>query len=1728
MSTGDNKINIYLKKFLPQQHMVDNFLEFLLKQNKEAIELLYPDQGFFFGNSLAPGGNDEVVAATPMQAVDGLANVLRLDPADATAKFENTLGITYYVGARYAQIRSGTEVNVRTGKIEYTFIQDAIGEKGDPDSVIDNGSTLTLTVDGVTEAGVSNAGRKAIVYLKQAVSQADAFFVGTVTWNGSNNIIDTTNLIGQTAGLVSTDPADYVVFIPGLTIRRNTDLSLDPNVVFYGEITGTGAGNPLTVGDINTTGSNLLFSGGAITPIVDSVKAFLVGGGDISWDLDSETLSFANDFRLKIPGRPYDFQILATTVNSFADGEAIYIDRTGLGGIKPLIKSTIAAVPNDPTADVIAIRFGDMIYFRNGSLELLGETGEATIGKIDGTTEDTLTYLGARSEGDAAPAYSVKLGGTQNKHILEGDNLTLGIKKLDARNDVVVKVKTIDFDSGSLPTTIPMVIHGQTVNVGEQVLFIGLNRIYKLTDDNSGAGPAVWTEQEAFNNVAIPENLSLVGVQSGEEDFIETVYQYTSGRGWRPLDSSELMSEPTGFRDRSNSTFSFVNGTRTFTIQPLAPATKYFYTQMGKVFRKAAAENLVIPDTEGLHYIFFDGNTLTSTTTFSLDIITGKVFVATLYWNQVDQEATLIADERHGSTMDGPTHAYLHNTNGMQYASGLGITAPTSGDGSADADAQVDLDGGVVYDEDLVHQIVHSDTPSDFYEQDLQGPGQIPVFYRLGASGYWKKDAATDFPLKAGTARPQFNQLSGSWSAIDSTADGKFIAMYIIATNDVNNPIIAIMGQREDDNLADAQANNTIDTLDLTGLPTLEFKPLYRVIYETDSTYGNSINARQLDVTDLRFAETLGSGGGLAPTDHNALAGRSAPGAHPSQAITTEPSDFGGAASAITLNQKQFNKALDDHFKALRITEHPSNKQRVVVSGASVLLDSGVVLEQQIRNLIVSFDGMQIDFQTGEIFESDGTTPFNGGANDFTPVIPPASENRWASIILLPSTVNANNTINYQPLVLISDADNKRAAFATGTKIGQVKLEENAAAIANITEAGGSITRQGVGGSGDGGSGNANSFLEDLKRRAHHAFWRFFTPNIFSLSEDTEEDSANTTATYDIANSEYDFDFVAGTPITPITTSIGTTVNSASGDSSVGHTGQSFTTIGAFNLNQVTVPMGGRGLAGNIQVEIWELTGGIPDPTKVLATSTPRDRTTFAEQVTNNAQDEIFVFPTAPLLAAATEYAAMYVGDTANLFDCGGENSDSYPGGKYWFAAPPLASTGDLSEQVGEEGRIVVEGTTPGGGQVLATINQFGSRFLGTSAEIKPEADKDAAKIEVWALFTEGKEDPAPIVRASRDGRNEFQTVPMFRHGISPLFTGELTFQEEAANQTLHELAEAAADSQVAFTDSGLGVKRSFQFVVTNKEAQKELSLYLQKTGSPLGKMTVNVFKDDGGLPSTNPQDRIGGNISADDIDVAALSAGNNTAVIPIGRIITKPGTYWCEIVSDQDYKNSYNSGVDEILLRVDTAGTEPDGAVFDDGPGTWALTSNEAAVYKLEGMAFDLRIEIESSQADVSLEAMATFYTQKALEVSQGLKLRHVERFDASTNPNVFTIPAGKFLPDPDQLEVFDVSEGKVYKYPAFGIDGHTITFPENTFLGDLGTDVMLIFDQSKGTGFDNSDINAALMAASRLGSEDAAIDKSVAGEGPMLRADNGKLVEVSLREKMGGGYEWVFAEVN
>ena len=120
-----------------------------------------------------------------------------------------------------------------------------------------------------------------------------------------------------------------------------------------------------------------------------------------------------------------------------------------------------------------------------------------------------------------------------------------------------------------------------------------------------------------------------------------------------------------GFLDRSQSAISFDDATRTATISATGSNYEFF---VGSVRYVRSSDSIVIPDSEGLHYIYYGSDgAITHTQTFTLNIITDFAFIMAVYWDADNNTAILIEDERHGATMDSATHAYNHVTFGTRY-----------------------------------------------------------------------------------------------------------------------------------------------------------------------------------------------------------------------------------------------------------------------------------------------------------------------------------------------------------------------------------------------------------------------------------------------------------------------------------------------------------------------------------------------------------------------------------------------------------------------------------------------------------------------------------------------------------------------------------------------------------------------------------------------------------------------------------------------------------------------------------------------------------------------------------------------------------------------------------------------------------------------------------------------------------------------------------------------------
>lgn len=315
---------------------------------------------------------------------------------------------------------------------------------------------------------------------------------------------------------------------------------------------------------------------------------------------------------------------------------------------------------------------------------------------------------------------------------------------------------------------------------------------------------------------------------------------------------TEATKEPTGFVNRTDSSISFNEITRVFSIQPVGISFDIFIK--GKKISITEPLQTTIPDVSGANFLYINASgQLLVSDVFTPDLFSEYAYVSYLLWDAEDNKAIVLAEERHGIVMDAATHTYLHTTQGTKIRSGGSIISNISAGGTLNTSAQVGYTNVQISDEDITINITHSNTPTNYFEQQLQFPAKIPLFYRSGPTGIWKKLEATTYPIKYGTNRAVYNSFSGGNWGLTDAEELNHLATFIFATNDINNPVIGILGQGQDLELVDAKDSLTWDSLNFGVLPFLEFKLLHRIIYKTSSLYINDVKSEIVDVSDYRF-----------------------------------------------------------------------------------------------------------------------------------------------------------------------------------------------------------------------------------------------------------------------------------------------------------------------------------------------------------------------------------------------------------------------------------------------------------------------------------------------------------------------------------------------------------------------------------------------------------------------------------------------------------------------------------------------------------------------------------------------------------------------------------------------------------------------------------------------------------------------------------------------------------
>lgn len=390
----------------------------------------------------------------------------------------------------------------------------------------------------------------------------------------------------------------------------------------------------------------------------------------------------------------------------------------------------------------------------------------------------------------------------------------------------------------------------------------------------------------------------------------------------------------------------------------------------------------------------------------------------------------------------------------------------------------------------------------------------------------------------------------------------------------------------------------------------------------------------------------------------------------------------------------------------------------------------------------------------------------------------------------------------------------------------------------------------------------------------------------------------------------------------------------------------------------------------------------------------------------------------------------------------------------------------DLLSSTGVYSLVDKTFTFSGPAQTLVSIDLLDpNEFLPTTDSL--------SEVEVSAYWRLTDLDNSATYQISRNNGIEWQTVTMSRVGTTDLYRGYHKFSTEAAVQSLVQVANASLTKLDNAGNSELS--KSFSISSGTKVLVRDIIVPLTKTGSPAGNLFVAICADNAG----NPGDVL---VESLPVTMASLSTGNNT--VALSDTYLAAGTYHIRLRTDEAYKASYNVTTTNLAVTG---------------------SSN----YAIEGLELNLRLKIISSMAS-KLEGFGVFYN-KSVPASVASGSLNIEAFEFAGALNTYEFTLTKFLPHPDLLKVYDVNTGQVYDYGAFSLSGNKVIFESGQFYNP-GQTIKLRFVQMEGSAFDNSDVNALLLASNHLGSTDAGIDRSIAGRGIFLRRPDGTLREICI----------------
>jgi hypothetical protein len=284
----------------------------------------------------------------------------------------------------------------------------------------------------------------------------------------------------------------------------------------------------------------------------------------------------------------------------------------------------------------------------------------------------------------------------------------------------------------------------------------------------------------------------------------------------------------TGFVNRTDSSLSFNNTDRVFTLLPLSGYDIY---SNGIKFHKTLDSSIQITTDLGIHYIYYDGNGDLQTNTLGWSIVSENSPITTVYWNGTTGK---VFEERHGAGRNLDWHLWAHDTIGCRYERGLAGTFSSS---------STSIAPGSIHDEDIEIDIL---TQTD----------NNSIWYRaVGGATMTFDTAPSAVAAKVTNGVLQWD----NGGTLTNTNNNEYVKNWVYASGCLSTPIIIVTSQAIYTGVNGAARLAAARAGAQPIMPNLispELKLLYTVIWSN-----NGGTPTFQEATDYRTSSTVPGGG---------------------------------------------------------------------------------------------------------------------------------------------------------------------------------------------------------------------------------------------------------------------------------------------------------------------------------------------------------------------------------------------------------------------------------------------------------------------------------------------------------------------------------------------------------------------------------------------------------------------------------------------------------------------------------------------------------------------------------------------------------------------------------------------------------------------------------------------------------------------------------------------------